>query len=424
MASLVGQSFIGKVSKFASGTVLAQFIPILLSPVLARMYAPEAFGTVAAVTALVGFFSAVSCFRYEAAICLPKYKIQAYYLVQTCLWAMLVFMALVSLLYLFLSDSSLWHSIAPVDKKYVAVVGFLIVAGAVIRAHQMVNIREEKFFSAGIGSAYGTAFTGVSQILGGLVSATAPVLVFGRTLGAAVTAGFLVYTGRSSLSKPTRKQTVKEQMSAVLAIARRYKDLPIHSALPAFANSVASNFPLIIIGSAYGVTALGYFAMIQRLILMPGRLVGESLRNVFLQTSAKQYASGESIHRQFRQVAAALLTVSIVFSLLVFFFADSIFVIVLGDQWGELGAYAKILIIPFAIRFTASSLSNVFIVVRKTKSLAYFQYAFMACRIGTLWVASIYFDLIHFFICLAVVDTIFYTIYFCLGWKVSKLTKS
>lgn len=424
LALLRGQSFVAKVGKFASGTVLSQLIPILLAPLLARMYAPEAFGTVAAISALVGFCSAISCLRYEAAICLPKYDRQAYALVQVSLWATLLFSGGLGLLYACTRERALWDKLANFDHAYLIVVGFLIVVGAVMRIYQMLAVQQERFFGAGIAAAYGAVATGVIQVFGGMLSATAPVLVLGRVIGAVVMAGALVITSRSFFKRVKRSSSVKKNLSSVRALARRYKDMPLHSATPALANSIASNFPLIIIGSFYGVTALGYFAMLQRLILMPGRFVGQSLRKIFLQTTAKQYAAGQSIHPQFVKVSLVLLALSGGFSLVVFVFSEWIFVTALGEQWALLGGYAKVLIIPFAIRFTASSLSNVFIVVRKTKLLAYWQYVFMTARIATLWLAGMNCDLMDFFVYMAIVDTVFYAIYFWLGWKVSKLTKT
>lgn len=387
------------------------------------MYAPEAFGTVAAISALVGFCSAISCLRYEAAICLPKYDTHAAALVQVALWATLLFSSCLGLLYASTRESAFWDKLANFDHRYLIVVGFLIVVGAIMRIYQMLAVRQEQFFSAGIAAAYGAVATGGIQLFGGMLSATAPVLVLGRVVGAVVMAGALVITSRSFFKRVSRSRSIRKDLSSIRALGRRYKDMPLHSATPALANSIASNFPLIIIGSFYEVTALGYFAMLQRLILMPGRFVGQSLRKIFLQTTAKQYAAGQSIHPQFVKVSLVLLGLSGAFSLAVFAFSEWIFVTALGEQWAQLGVYAKVLIIPFAIRFTASSLSNVFIVVRKTKILAYWQYTFMSCRLLLLWYAAMNFDLFSFFVCLATGDTVFYSIYFCLGWRVSKLTK-
>ncbi len=55
-----------------SGTALAQVIPVLLSPVLTRLYSPEQYGTMALFTALVGIFSVAATFRYELSIMLPE----------------------------------------------------------------------------------------------------------------------------------------------------------------------------------------------------------------------------------------------------------------------------------------------------------------------------------------------------------------
>ena len=54
-----------------AGTVLAQAVPILLSPVYTRVYSPESFGAWAAFTAVAAICSVTVTGRYELAVLLP-----------------------------------------------------------------------------------------------------------------------------------------------------------------------------------------------------------------------------------------------------------------------------------------------------------------------------------------------------------------
>ena len=65
-------SFAGDVLKLVSGTTLAQAIGILITPILTRLYAPEAFGTLALFTSITSILSVIACMRYELAIMLPE----------------------------------------------------------------------------------------------------------------------------------------------------------------------------------------------------------------------------------------------------------------------------------------------------------------------------------------------------------------
>ena len=55
-----------------TGTVIAQFIPILLQPILRRMFTPEDFGTFAVYTSLLGIVVSIANLRYESTVMLPQ----------------------------------------------------------------------------------------------------------------------------------------------------------------------------------------------------------------------------------------------------------------------------------------------------------------------------------------------------------------
>jgi O-antigen/teichoic acid export membrane protein len=55
-----------------TGTIIAQAIPIAISPILTRIYRPEDFGLYAIFVAIITILGSVASGRYELAIMLPK----------------------------------------------------------------------------------------------------------------------------------------------------------------------------------------------------------------------------------------------------------------------------------------------------------------------------------------------------------------
>jgi O-antigen/teichoic acid export membrane protein len=71
--TLFGQSdFLRNTVILIFGTGMAQMIPILLQPVLRRIYSPEDFGAFAVYFSLIGIFTVIANFRYDLAIGLPE----------------------------------------------------------------------------------------------------------------------------------------------------------------------------------------------------------------------------------------------------------------------------------------------------------------------------------------------------------------
>src|SRR5688572_27680976 len=87
------------------GTIIAQSIPILLQPVLRRVYTPEDFGAMAVYFTILSMISIVACFRYEAAIVLPKNDSAAANVLSLSLLINFVFSGLLLLLLLLFNRS-------------------------------------------------------------------------------------------------------------------------------------------------------------------------------------------------------------------------------------------------------------------------------------------------------------------------------
>ena len=70
-----------------TGTTAGLIITLLASPLITRLYGPEAFGLVALFTSITGICGIVVCLRYEQAILLPESDEEAANVVGLCLIA-------------------------------------------------------------------------------------------------------------------------------------------------------------------------------------------------------------------------------------------------------------------------------------------------------------------------------------------------
>ena len=68
------ESFLKNILLLVSGTLLAQVISFLASPVLTRLYSPASYGEFGLFTACAAIAGALICFRYELALVIPRSK--------------------------------------------------------------------------------------------------------------------------------------------------------------------------------------------------------------------------------------------------------------------------------------------------------------------------------------------------------------
>ena len=71
MISKLG-SFYKNVLKLISGTTLAQLIPVLVSPILTRIYSPQDFGLFALFITISAILNVLSTLRYDNVLILPR----------------------------------------------------------------------------------------------------------------------------------------------------------------------------------------------------------------------------------------------------------------------------------------------------------------------------------------------------------------
>ena len=83
-------TFAENVLKLVTGSVIAQGIGVIVAPIIARLFAPEAFGVAALFASITGIIGVVACLRYELAIMLPKTDEEAANLLGASLFFVLI----------------------------------------------------------------------------------------------------------------------------------------------------------------------------------------------------------------------------------------------------------------------------------------------------------------------------------------------
>lgn len=102
--NIVKKRFIRNVLILSSGTAGAQFIGILLSPVITRLYGPEAYGLMGTFMAIVAIIGPISALTYPISIVLPKDEKDAKGLVKLSLIITFVISTIVGVLLLFFNN--------------------------------------------------------------------------------------------------------------------------------------------------------------------------------------------------------------------------------------------------------------------------------------------------------------------------------
>ncbi|MEO6166437.1 MAG: oligosaccharide flippase family protein, partial [Chitinophagales bacterium] len=187
--------FYHNVLTLLSGTVIAQAIPILLSPVLSRIYSPEEFGVFSMFSAIASAVAVIATFRYELAIMLPEKETTAInilrlsFIITTALSGSLLLIILV-----FHQQVPVWLATSELRSFQYYLPFFLLFAGGAQALNYWIS-RQKKFRLLATGKVGQTSTTGLISIALGCLNFSSAGLIIGALAGQF--ASFLIYAAGS-----------------------------------------------------------------------------------------------------------------------------------------------------------------------------------------------------------------------------------
>ena len=127
------------------------------------------------------------------------------------------------------------------------------------------------------------------------------------------------------------------------------------------------------------------------MILVPMSIVSTSYSQVFFNKISK-VSDRQMILRQYLKSATLLGFGSIVFLFFVQMINKEIVTFIFGQKWGAVTSYLKALSFWFAIQFVASSLSSIYIRLRKLKINVVFDIVHILLIFGSIYIGFYHYN--------------------------------
>ena len=389
------------------GTAAAQVVPILLQPILRRLFTPEEFGTVALYTTAVGMLVSIANLKFESAVIVPKEKEKA----NTLVLIGILFSFITSLLILIfmLVFPSWWITFFKLSNQdpSINLFWFLPLSIFFVSSFNCMNmwlIREKKFKLSSLNKLIRRGSEGTGQLFFGFKKIPFG-LFWGTFLGdiANFIGAFFQLIRNGFHTKSINLKMIRFTIS-------EFRDFPIYQALPSFLNTISLTLPVFIISSFYGKFETGQFDLSRMVLALPLALISISLSQVFLQRISAKIQLNESIQNDFKNTFKLLTYISIPMILIGYFLAEPVFEICFGPNWKDAAKITQILIFSYALKFIVSPLSTTLIALQKLKLSASWQIGYFIA------ISSLYFfkslSIFELLYCYLLIDLIAYFIYY------------
>lgn len=360
-----------------TGTAAAQAVPLLGSLVLARIFAPAAYGLFAIWLGVVSLGAVVLTGRYEVALAIEQDgepRLTGVLATLMLVLAGAIPLILLSLLVVWLD---LLPAVDPVLTLTVVPAAALLAASQVWQSWAAADGQYRYLSTIRIVAA--VAIT-VAQIVAGVLKPTAASLALAQLGGVAL--GLAAAGWR----QPLRLQAASSAALwlEVRAYLRRHVRFPLLS-LPADGiNTAAAQLPLLIVGSRFGADVAGLLAMTLRMVGAPIGLLGSSVLDVFRRRSASSFNARGECRAEYLETLRALSIGAAATAIVLSWAAEPLFVLAFGERWRESGTMAAWLMPMFALRFVASPLSYMSYVAGKQHIDLVWQAGLLVMTMATL----------------------------------------
>lgn len=336
-----------------SGTAVAQVLPLLTAPILARLYTPAQFGEYALFVSGVNVLSQLVCMKYDFAILTAKTDGEAAALFRLSLRLSVVLS--LALAALFPLAGSISTALGGQDIGWV----LLLPAGSLVMGlysaltyYSTRLLRYKAITKATICKSGVLVAVQIGLFYAGL---GALALTLGQV--AAYAAGCLLLWGC------IRREAGKGTPTPLRTVAKTYSAFPKFTLPGALCNTAAANSASFFLSAFYSAQELGYYSLVNRVLAAPLALIATTAGQVYTKELTDAHRQGKGTRAVFRRVGWALTAVSLPAFVLLFVFAEPFVRLVFGPQWVECAVTLRILIPLVAVRFVTAPLSTTGIVL-------------------------------------------------------------
>ena len=382
--------FLRHVAILFGAAATSQLVGILATPILSRIFAPEAFGLLALFLSYGTIVGTISCLRYDYAVMLPADDDEAASLLALSVLVATTVALLCAMGQWAFGDTLLRATGAAGLAPYFGLVPAFIWLTGISQAFRQWFARKERFGDLAAFQLLRGTTTPLAAIAAGLAAHTGPAgLLFGRFVGLILQTAAL---GRALVQNFPRPLTAALRPAPLWRAARRHWRFPLLDTTSVFVFNVGKEAPVFLFTLYLGETVTGYYGLTILVLQAPASMVLAAVGQVLFQVASARHAAGEAIGGLLAETLRQTLTLATLPVVVLGACGPTLFAFAFGSRWREAGLYAAILS-PWLLSFVLSNATAVLFRTLERQDLDLLaNLALLVVRIGALWVGTQLFD--------------------------------
>lgn len=347
-----------------TGSGVASLVSILASPLLARLYSPEAFGDLSLYMAITTIAATFLTLRYEPAIMLPDDEDDAVCLTILSMCIAVALSALLTLIVLAVGQEQVFalFNMSHIAKFF----PFIAISALSLALFQSISVyvnRRRQYRAISLMKIFGSFSKLLISI--GAAYVVADGLVWSSTISFFVSTLSMLYIMARATGRPPAKLNL-------LPVARKYADFPKYNILSDTLNVFTANMHIMLFFAYFGNEVAGSISFASKLLLVPLGIISTSFSQVFYQQISKINSRAE-LFTTYRNSFFATLAVAAALIVAVTLVPERLIVLLFGEKWTGLSTYLVPMGWWFGVHFCGSSLSTLYTKLRKLNLLFAFN---------------------------------------------------
>jgi O-antigen/teichoic acid export membrane protein len=372
-------SFLKNFLVLFKGSFFGQLAPLIVSPLIARIYTPEQFGLLALFVSVTTLIGSVINGRYEQAIMIVDKKNER----DSLTFLSLIFSFIFSLLLLLLIVIFQKEILSVFDSKNLYKwIYFIPLVVFFIGAFNTLNyffLKLERLKEISISEIEKSLIFINFQLLFPLFKSGAFGLLAGKIIST-IYAPFYLYFKSDLCWKNL-------DFKSLVEMSKKYVNFPKYTAPAVFLNNLGTSGVNLLIPIFYSTIFLGLYSLMNKVMLAPFTFIGNSISQTYLKEITNDSRNSFKISVN---VMLKLFGVSALGYGLSYFFIEDLFQLIYGQEWRMAGTFAKYLIPYFILKFVASPLTSIHTAFEKQKLSLVLQFILFFLSLGILLICNYY----------------------------------
>ncbi|TNF47101.1 MAG: lipopolysaccharide biosynthesis protein [Bacteroidetes bacterium] len=351
--------FLKSVMVLTSGTVIAQIISYLITPLLTRIYSTEEMGDLGVYMRAAGFISALATARYELSLPLPKNDSHSFILYRLSLRIagyILLACGAIGVIYLFFRPFT-WYEVLFV---LITLVSSLFMV--LINLGTNWSIRMKQFNKISFSKVSNSFSSNLLRWLFGYLGWGSLGLLIATLIGFFLSS--LSFVKELFQLSKSHGNVSKKKM---YVLSKEYRQFPIVSLPHALIDLGRDLLVATLIIAFFSKDIFGSFNHSYTILRLPLMVIGASIGQVFFNRCSTMINEGKEIYPLLKKTMLMLFGLSIIPFGMIFFLGEPLFAFVFGSNWAESGYFSEIMAVWLMFNFINSPVSSIPMILNRQK---------------------------------------------------------